>query len=77
MINQQLDINLTNRSIRNCLSPIYEWQPKPKKKWKLSEETKKDRVKWAKQRKGNTDWNKWVFSDEASFDYTWSKKTVC
>jgi transposase len=70
IINQQLNINLTDRSIRNYLSPIYEWKPKPKRKWVLSEDAKKNRVKWAKQRMGQTDWNKWVFSDEASFDYS-------
>jgi transposase len=68
IINEQLNTNLTDRSIRNYLADMgYEWK-KPTKKWVLTDRHKQNRVKWAKQHVGKTNWDMWVFSDESHFD---------
>jgi transposase len=70
LLNKDLNTSITDRTVRNYRAELDLHWEKPKRKWVLSEQAKQNRVKWARNRMNKTDWDKWVFSDETSIDYS-------
>jgi transposase len=67
LANKRLRISLSDSSIRRYAARAQLKWKKPVRKPILSELHKQKRLQWALAHR-NTDWNRWVFSDESSID---------
>lgn len=66
-------VGLSKDTVRNVAKSAGLNPYRKPKRQPLSEKNKKDRMKFAKNHKGKTDWGKVIFSDEHSFEL-WSDK---
>jgi transposase len=65
-INQELKINISDRTLRNYSRLLGLLWGRPRKVPALTDIQKQKRLAWAKKHL-NTDWKKWIFTDEKIF----------